>query len=53
MLFGKNMLDMKQAPKGSLRNKTIFAAILRSTANLSRQLCHELRCKACRAFSCQ
>ena len=53
MLFGKNMLDMKRAPKGSLRDKTVFAATLRSTPNSRRQLCHELRCKAWRAFSCQ
>ena len=53
MLFSKNMLDMKRTPKGSLRNQTIFAAILRSLADLSDKLGHELRCNACFAFSCQ
>ena len=41
MLFGKNMLNMERTPKGSLRNQAIFAAILRSSANLSCKLGHE------------
>ena len=53
MLFGKNMLNMKRAPKRGLRNQTVFAAMLRAPADLSGKLGHELRCNACFAFSCR
>jgi hypothetical protein len=35
------MLNVKKAPKRSLGNQTLFAKILRSSANFSRNLEHE------------